>query len=185
MSIFGPEAALLIVDMVNDFVSKDGIMYVSGAESIIPEIRQMADEARKLQSPVIYICDSQEMAETESGMWSHQTEKKSPGTEIVAKLSPAPSDYVVRKHQYSSPFSRDLDMLLRELGIAKLVLTGTAVDVCIYFIARDAYMKGYKIIVPRKGVVALSEGDKEFSLDQMEELFEAEIINNHQPETGN
>ena len=176
MSIFSPEVALLIVDMVNDFVSEDGAMYVSGAGAVIPAIKQIADEARSLESPVIYICDSHEASDTEPGTWPRYTKNGIPGIEIVPQLSPAPSDFIVRKHQYSTPFGTDLDLLLRELGVTKLVLTGTAVDVCIYFIAQDAHRKGYEIVVPRECVVALSEGDKETSLKQMEQLFNAEVI---------
>ncbi|MFC1718283.1 cysteine hydrolase family protein [Candidatus Poribacteria bacterium] len=176
MSIFGSEVALLIIDMVNDFVSEDGAMYVSGAEEIIPAIKQMADEARSLESPVIYICDSHDVPDAESGTWPRYTENGTPGIEIVPQLRPAPSDFIVRKHQYSAPFSTDLDLLLKELGVAKLVLTGTAVDVRIYFIAQDAHKKGYQIVVPRECVVALSEGDRDASLKQMEQLFDTEII---------
>lgn len=176
MSIFGPEVALLIVDMVDDFASDDGTMYVSGAEEIIPAIKQMADEARSLESPVVYICDSHEASDKESGTWQLHAENGGPGVEIVPQLSPAPSDFIVRKHQYSAPFGADLDLLLRELGITKLVLTGTTVDICIYFIAQDAHKKGYQIVVPRECVVALSEGDEETLLEQMEQLFDAEVI---------
>ncbi len=176
MFIFGPEVALLIVDMVDDFVYKDGMMYVSGAADIVPAIKRMSDEARSAKSPVIYICDSYAASDTDSGTWSRQLQDRSPGTEIVPQLSPAPSDFVVRKHQYASPFSADLDMLLKELAITRLVLTGTTVDVCIYFIARDAHRKGYQIIVPRECVVALSENDEEATLKQMEQIFDAEIV---------
>ena len=176
MSIFGPEIALLIVDMVEDFVSRDGMMYVSGAEEIVPAIKRMSDEARSAKSPVIYICDSYAASDTDSGTWSQQSQERAPGTEIISQLSPAPSDFVVRKYQYANPFSADLDMLLKELAATRLVLTGATVDVCIYFIAREAHGKGYRIIVPRGCVVALSESDEELALKQMEQLFDAEIV---------
>jgi len=122
------------------------------------------------------LCDSHEASEAESGTWPRHTADGKQGIEIVPQLVPAPSDFIVRKHQYSTPFSEDLNLLLNELGVTKLVLTGTTVDVCIYFIAQDAYKKGYQIIVPKNCVVALSEGDEEASLEQMKELFDAEII---------
>lgn len=176
MSVFGPAVALIIVDMVNDFVSQNGSMYVPGIEVIITGIKQLSDEARNAESPVIYICDSQEDSEAESGTWPRYTEDRKSGTEIIPQLKPSPSDFVVRKHQYSTPFGADLDLLLRELGVTKLVLTGTAMDVCIYFIAQDAHTRGYQIVVPENCVVALSESDKKDSLKQMEQLFDAEII---------
>ena len=176
MSIFGPEVALLIVDMVNDFVSEQGAMYVSGSEKIIMPIKKLADEARASGSNIIYLCDSHEASEAESGTWPRHIENGSQGIEIVSQLVPAPSDFIVRKNQYATPFSADLDLLLSELGVTKLVLTGTTVDVCIYFIAQDAHKKGYQIVVPADCIVALSEGDEEVSLEQMKELFDAEII---------
>ena len=176
MAVFGPEVALLIVDMVDDFVSSDGMMYVPGAEEIVPPIKRMAEEARSSEAPVIYICDSHETSDADPGAWPSGSEVSMPETEIVSLLSPAPSDFVVMKYQYSSPFTEDLDILLKELGIKKVVLTGAAVDVCIYFVAWDAHKKGYQIAVPGECVVALSEGDKEASLQQMEQLFNAEII---------
>ena len=176
MSIFSTEVALLIVDMVDDFVSRDGMMYVSGAEEIVPAIKRMSDEARSAKSPVIYICDSYGESDTGFGTWSRQSQDRPPGTEIVPRLSPAPSDFVVRKHQYSNPFSADLGMLLKELEVTRLVLTGTTLDVCIYFIAREAHREGYQIIVPRGCVVALSESDEGATLKQIEQLFDAEIV---------
>lgn len=160
MSIFSPEVALLIIDMANDSVSRDGSMYVPGAEDIVPAIKQLSDEARIAGSPVIYICDMQGTSEAE----------------VVSPLKPEAHDFVVRRHQYSSFFGTELDTLLNELGVTKLVLTGTAVEICVYFTAADAYMRGYKIIVPERCVVALSEGDAESALDQMQRLFDAEIV---------
>jgi len=176
MSIFNPQIALLIIDMINDFVSKDGVMHVAGAEEIIPAIKQMSEEARNSGSPVIYICDLHRSSDIEFETWPRHAEDGTRGAEIVPQLSPAPSDFVIRKRRYSSFFDTDLDLLLKELGVVKLVLTGAAVDICIYFTAGDAYMRGYQIVVPRRCVAALSESDQQSTLRQMQRLFQAEII---------
>ena len=176
MLVFAPNVALLIIDMINDFVSKDGVTYVPGAEKIIPTIKQMSDEARSSESPVIYICDSSRPSNMGSETWSRHAEDGMPGSEIVPQLSPVLGDFVIIRRRYSSFFGTDLDLLLKELGVRKLVLTGTATDIGIYFAAADAYTKGYQITIPRKCVVALSETDQEAILEQMEQLFHAEVI---------
>ena len=176
MSVFGTKVALLIINMITDFVSKDGVMYVTGAEEIIPAIKQVSDEARSSKSPVIYICDSHRSSDIEFETWPRHAEDGTSGAEIVSQLSPVPGDFVIRKRRYSSFFGTDLDLLLKELGVTKLVLTGTPVDICIYFTAGDAYMRGYKIVVPRRCVAALSESDQEAVLKQMQRLFYAEVI---------
>ncbi len=176
VSIFGPEVALLIIDMTNDFVFEDGVTYVPGAGKIVPIIKQMSDEARNSESPVIYICDSHTSSDMESETRPYHAEDGTLGTGIVPQLSPVPGDFVIRKRPYSSFFGTDLNLFLKELGVTKLVLTGTTTDICIYFAAADAYTKGYQIIIPRKCVVALSESDQETALKQMEQLFHAEVI---------
>ena len=176
MSVFNSQVALLIIDMIDEYVSEDGIMYVSGAEGIVSAIGQIADEARREGSPVIYICDSHEAYDAGTTAWRRQPVGTVPAEEIIPELTPLPDDFIIRKHPYSSFFGKDLDILLKELGITKLVFTGTAVDIWIHFAAREAHMKGYRIAIPEKCVVALSEGEEENTIKQMQRLFNAEII---------
>jgi len=176
MSIFGPEVALLIIDMIHDFVSSDGAMYVPDAEDIIPAIKRLSEEARNSGSPVIYICDSHGSSDPEFGAWPHDAQNGKPEVQIAPQLSPMPGDLVMRKRQYSSFFGADLDTLLKELGITKLVLTGAAVDIHIRFAAEDACKRGYQVVVPGKCVAALSESDKEEVLGQIQRIFNAEVI---------
>jgi nicotinamidase/pyrazinamidase len=176
MSIFGPKVALLIIDMIDDFVSSDGVMYVPGAEDIIPTIKLMSDEARELKSPVIYICDSHSPSDTEPGTWLRYAENGTPEVQIVPQLAPGPGDFVVTKDRHSSFFGTDLNTLLEELGATKLVLTGAAMDIWMYLTSEDAHKRGYQIAVPRRCVVALSESDKEEVLEQIQRLFGAEVV---------
>ncbi len=91
-------------------------------------------------------------------------------------MTPEEDDYIVAKRRYSAFFGTELDILLRELGISKLILTGALTDICIFCTALDAYMRNYQIIVPKDSVVALTPEEHEFSLKQMEKLVSAEII---------
>jgi nicotinamidase-related amidase len=51
--------ALLVIDMLNDFLLPEGNLYVGDAgQKIIPFIRNKISEFRKRKERVVYICDS-------------------------------------------------------------------------------------------------------------------------------
>jgi len=58
--------ALLIIDMLNDFVKPDGVLYCGKkAEEIIPEIERIKREFKEKGFPVIYLCDAHESQDEE------------------------------------------------------------------------------------------------------------------------
>ena len=50
--------ALLVIDMLNDFVREGAPLEVPDTRSIIPVIKQEIDMAHAAGKPVIYVCDS-------------------------------------------------------------------------------------------------------------------------------
>ena len=49
--------ALLIIDMLKDFLLPGAPLEVPAARAIIPNIKKMIEEAHKLNIPIIYLCD--------------------------------------------------------------------------------------------------------------------------------
>jgi nicotinamidase-related amidase len=80
-----------------------------------------------------------------------------PGAEVVTELAPRDEDYVVPKRRYSGCFGTDLDMLLRELGVDTVVLTGLHTNICVRHTAADAFQEGYSVVVPTDAVEAFTE----------------------------
>ena len=60
MGLFGEHSALLIADMIFDFVDPTGKLYVPGVESIVPYLKRLIGEARLAGVPVIYVNDAHE-----------------------------------------------------------------------------------------------------------------------------
>jgi nicotinamidase-related amidase len=85
-------------------------------------------------------------------------------------------DYIIPKRKYSGFFATGLDLLLRELGVRKLILTGIVTDICVLHTAADAYMLGYEIVILKDCVAALSKEDQQFALERMERLYNAQIL---------
>ncbi len=63
-------------------------------------------------------------------------------------LAPGAGDLTVLKPRHSAFFATPLDLLLRQIGVEKIVLVGLAADMCVHFTAVDAFMRGYAVWVP-------------------------------------
>lgn len=176
MEIFGEHSALLIADMIFDFVDPAGKLYVPGVEVIVPRIAGLIDEARSRRLPVIYVNDAHEPDDEEFGQWGEHAVKGTAGTEVVEGLAPVEGDHVLEKTRYSAFYGTTLDRLLGELGVDHLVVTGTVTNICVMVSAIEALMRGYRVTVPRDAVHALDDRDQETALDQIERVFGGRVL---------
>jgi len=174
--VFDERSALLIIDMLNDFIEESGSLVVPGAKRIVPRIREILEAARSQGVPVIYVADSHRRDDREFAYWPPHAVAGTWGSEVVGELAPAPDDYVVPKRRYSAFFGTDLDNYLRELEVRKLYLTGVLTNICVYATALDAAMRNYEVAVFRDGVASLSEETDAFIFQQLKEVLQAELI---------
>jgi len=80
----------------------------------------------------------------------------------------APGDEVVdSKKRLSAFYPTDLDFLLRQMGVATIVLTGVMTDCCILNTAFDASNRNYRVIVIRDLVAGTNEELEEAALKIM------------------
>jgi nicotinamidase-related amidase len=168
--------ALLVIDMLNDFVKEKGTLVVPGANERLPQFKKRIDEAREKGEVVIYVCDSHRPDDPEFEKWPPHCVEGTWGAQVVDELSPQENDFKVRKRRYSAFFGTDLDLLLKELGVETLVLTGLVTNICVMCTAIDAAMRGYKLEVVKDCVVALDEEMNKFALKEMEEVLGAKIV---------
>jgi nicotinamidase-related amidase len=82
----------------------------------------------------------------------------SPEAQPVRELGPEPEDLVsVRLHGVAPFVGTELDPLLRSLGIRSVVLVGGSVNVGIVGACVEAVDFGYRVIIPRDGVIGVPE----------------------------
>ncbi|RLG04684.1 MAG: cysteine hydrolase, partial [Thaumarchaeota archaeon] len=79
-------AALLIIDVQNDFANPSGKLYARGAEKVIPPIKKLASAARRSGATVIYTQDWHIRGDPEFEIWGEHTLAGTWGAEIVDEL---------------------------------------------------------------------------------------------------
>ena len=165
--------ALIVIDMLNDFVT--GKLKTERAKHIIPSIRRLIQAARDANIPVIYSNDAHLPVDSELKRWGEHAMKGTRGAEVIPQLKPREGDYVLEKRTYSGFFETGLDLLLREMKVDTLVLTGLHANICVRHTAADGFFRGYRIVVPKDATEALSEDDYKQGLEYLEKVYDAEI----------
>lgn len=170
--------ALLIIDMLNDFVRKDAPLEVPDTRKVIPSIQREIQKARTEGIPVIYVCDThdEQDIEFEKFGWPHHAVKGTEGARVIDALKPARGDVIIEKKTYSSFYSTRLDSELRRMGVKTVRLTGCVTHICVMFAAYDASLFGYTVEVVADAVAGLAKEDHDAALRIMKNVMGAKII---------
>lgn len=171
------KAALLIIDMINDFNFSDGETLFVKSLTIAENILKLKHKVKEANIPVIYVNDN-------FGKWKsnfnilvdHCIHDSSIGKPIAEMLKPNEDDYFVLKPKHSGFYSTTLDLLLEYLNVETLILTGITSDICIFFTANDAYMRDFKIIIPSNCTTAVTEKYHLSALESMSRITRATIL---------
>lgn len=158
-------AALLIIDMQNDFVLPDAPAVVSGAWATVPQVKEALDTARQTGLQVIYLvreyrADGSDVEAFRRPDFLAGQTFVVPGTagcQIVDAISPAHGEVIVVKRRFSGFMQTELDLLLRRQGVEELVICGTQYPNCIRATAFDAICLDYRVTVLTDATSAASE----------------------------
>jgi ureidoacrylate peracid hydrolase len=169
-------AAILVIDMQNDFCSPGGGFDRAGipigaVRNTIPVIATVLAAARKSGVQIAYLKMEHQPDLSDLGGSEHPQRikhafmsvgsrvvapdgregrvlvKDTWNTEIVPELAPEPGDVVVSKNRYSGFYETSLDAYLREWGVKELVFTGCTTSVCVESTLRDAMFRGYRCLL--------------------------------------
>ncbi len=170
--------ALLVIDMLNDFVLPGAPLEVPETRSVIKNIRREIDAARKAGRPVIYVRDTHAPDDKEFKRfgWPAHGVKGTTGAEVVEELRPRPEDVVVHKTTYSSFLGTELDAILKDRGIDSVRITGCVTHICILFTAYESVLRDYAVTVVRNGVAGITKEDHDAALRIMQNVMKAEIV---------
>jgi nicotinamidase-related amidase len=169
-------AALLIVDMQNDFVDPKGSLSVASAAATVPAIARLRDLAHAHGMLVVYTQDWHGKDDPEFAIWGRHAVGGTWGAEIVPALAPGSRDLVVRKPRYDGFYGTALEHELRWRSIGTLIVTGTVSNICVLHTAASAALRWFRVIVPVDAVSALTEFDQWAALRQISFLYRGMLV---------
>jgi isochorismate hydrolase len=142
-------SCLLVVDMQNFFLNPQSSTFTPGGLAILPNLTKLIMAFRKKKLPVIYTAHVHKDKESDGGVlawwWEGMIMENTKDAEICRNLAPLPAEKIIYKHRYSSFYNTDLEIVLRCLKVADLVITGIMTNLCCESTARDAYFRDYRV----------------------------------------
>ncbi|MFI1354572.1 cysteine hydrolase family protein [Streptomyces sp. NPDC020898] len=124
-----PNSALLVIDVQNAVV--DG---AHNRDGVIANINILVDKARAQDTPVVWVQHS-----------SDEVKPGSEGWEYVPELVRRDTEPVVHKKYGDSFEDTDLEKLLAEHGVGRLVVTGAQSDACVRATLHGGFVRGYDV----------------------------------------
>jgi len=122
-----PNTALLVIDVQVGVVEN-----AFEREIVITNIGNLVERARRERVPVIWIQYSDEYLVKDTVEWR-----------IVTELDPSNAEPLVGKNYGDSFEDTNLETVLADLGIGRLVITGAQTDACIRSTLHGAFARGY------------------------------------------
>jgi nicotinamidase/pyrazinamidase len=190
MSRYDDRTALVVVDLQNDFADPAGSLAVAGGEAIIPlvnaEVRAAMDAGALVVATQDWHPESTPHFAKDGGIWPVHCVGGTWGAELHPTFEIPADAPRVRKGMngedgYCAFFMRDpvsgeeipteLDRLLREREIQRVVVCGLATDYCVKETAVDSVGLGYETELLGEAVAAvnLQPGDGDRALDEIRE----------------
>ena len=168
--------ALVIVDMLNDFVDEKGALYCGEtAREIVPFVREKLETARKQGDAVIYLQDAHDEDDREFEKFPKHCVAGSWGSRIIDALKPLPEEKVIPKKRYSGFYGTDLENVIKKTGADDIEVVGVCTSICVMDTVGGLANRDYTISVPVKGVADFDPEAHQFALKRMKQLYGAEV----------
>lgn len=163
-------AALIIVDMQNDFVRVGAPLEVPAARDTIGRTKELIAAFRKRNLPIVFTKFISHPHYYMLWDWSPQCQPPTKCcwknfqrsyrdvsgerecTDIIDELQPGKEDIVIEKFGYGAFHDTPLERVLRSAGYNSVVITGTVTQICVEETAREAFHYGFRTTIVEDAV---------------------------------
>jgi nicotinamidase-related amidase/isocitrate/isopropylmalate dehydrogenase len=183
----GQCTALLVLDMQNDFLARDGHFARRGlvdperTTPIAEPVLRLIAAARDCGILPVYLrmlADEATLPEVvlERNARTGRTGYLAPGSPGAGwfAVAPSPADLVITKQGYDPFLGTTLEETLRRHRVTRVVLVGAFTDLCVDSAARSAYQKGFRVTVVTDATLPL-ERDQHEALGFMARYYGADL----------
>lgn len=157
--------ALIIIDVQNDYVHKDGHAgkmagkKIEKTRKILRPLRRLIDVCKRRGITVVWVRSVRTEDNCERYRhkilpprfkdpdWLGGPRKNSWGAEIADEIKPTEEDAVFEKTRNSAFFKTDLEDFLKGKKIDLLLFAGVATNVCVESSLRDAYFCDFDVVL--------------------------------------
>ena len=167
------KTALILVDVINDFFHPQGKNFKPEYEPTLRNILLLLQTAREQGMVVVHAMEGHHPAARQVDYeW-----KKLPPHCFLGEFDAEPvagvnirseREYVVRKRRFSGFFETDLNLLLREAGVERIIIVGVKTHVCVRATAQDGFAYGYRVVLPLEAVNSNYKHLHEASLEDIQ-----------------
>lgn len=177
------KAALIVVDMQNDFVREGAVMEVPMAREFLPQMKRLVETCRENDIPVLFtshvLYDHYDVSPLETA-YNPVLQKKgmrasTDGIQIVPELAPQPHEHVIHKHRYDAFYHTPLETLLRNVRgphvVDTVIIIGTVTNICCESTARSAFMRDFKVVFVSDANGGLDSGSHQATLEIISKVF--------------
>ena len=171
-----PKKALIVVDMLNDFIREDGALYCGkNSQAIIPFIKEKIREFHREKYPIIFLQDSHDPDDSEFNLFGKHCVTGSEGSKIIEELEVKDEDFIVPKKAYDGYYNSDLGKILEENQVKEVHLVGVCTSICVMETSSSLAKRGYKLVIYKTGVADFDPEAHDFALKHMEKIYGAKI----------
>lgn len=167
--------ALLLVDVVNDFLHEDGESLLASYRRAYPGLRAALDRARELGVPVVYANDNFGTWDGDVRRMVRHAVEQGGGGELVEAVAPRAGDRFVVKPRYSAFDHTPLVLVLRELEVERILIAGAATEMCVVQSAIDARELGFLVSILPDACSSVDEEHQRLALRYAEEVVGARL----------
>lgn len=180
-------AALVVVDVQNDFCDPAGSLGVAGnntsaAVAMALRLARLVERARAAHVAIVFVRTvHDETSDSPQWLGRRSAEPSEHGAALTCRtgtwgadfylVEPLPSEIVVTKNRYSAFVGTNLDLVLRTLGIRSLLFAGVATEICVESSVRDGLFAEYYVSMIDDCTASYSAARHAASIDVVGEHF--------------
>ncbi len=155
------KTALLVIDIQNIYTNQDSELFIKNSAQVIENVNKMIDYFKQQNQLIVYIKHIDDM-DNLGRMYDFSGQSEQPefiaDTEVVnydKSLTIVDSGVEITKHRYDAFVGTNLEQVLRQNEIKRVVICGFMANFCCESTARSAHDKDFYVDYVKDAVGAL------------------------------
>ena len=169
------DLAVIVLDMLNRYEHDDADPLVASVRERLPAMVELLSAARARGVLTVHVNDNYgDWSASGASLAEHAMRGSHP--ELVEPMLPEKDAPFVVKARHSGFYQTQLEYLLRQEGIKRILLLGQVTEQCILYSALDAYVRHFEVMVAPDAVAHIHEHLARAALEMMETNMRARLV---------